>query len=163
MDRSGREARAPRRMHLRARIWSLVVAATMALVSTTTVDASADGSGKVVVGEVSSSVGQEDAVPVLRTALVSELAKVKLPSDKSGKTYVVSAALTKLETKTSGANVTSSCAVSLVLVDGNGTMRAVVQGTSAGSGKAGDPTLRKALLEAAVRGATKGLPGVVTS
>ncbi len=154
-------------MLVRSRLGALFVAGTFGILGViTTAPASADSSSKVIVGEVSSSVGQEDAVPLLRMALVSELAKVTLPKDpkdKSGKTYVVSASLTKLETKTTGSNVTSSCAVSLVLVDGSGTMRAIVQGTAAGSGKSNDPSLRKALLEAAVRGATKGLPGVVKS
>jgi hypothetical protein len=115
-------------------------------------DAHADA--PVVVGEVSTNVGHEEVVPVMRDALVTELSGVKVPQ---GKKFVVSAALTKLETK----GTTTSCVISLALRDASGTLKGVLSGSGDVIGKR-DAASTKAAIDAAVRGATKGLPAVVS-
>lgn len=113
----------------------------------------------VSVGEVSTVAGAEDAATTLRTALTTELAKVKAPS---GKKFIVSASLVKLETKTSGSDATTSCVVSLAIRDAkDGAIRGVVNGTSQVVAKDGDRTAKSSSVEAAVRGATKNLPVVL--
>jgi hypothetical protein len=119
--------------------------------------ASADAP-KVVVGEVSTSVGHEEVVPVMKSALSAEVAKVQPPS---GKSFVVSASLTKLETKTSGSSATTSCVISLALRDSAGNLKGMLQGTSTVSGKHADAAAQKEVVEAAVRGAAKGLPTAI--
>lgn len=133
----------------------LVVAAafsTFAFAGLCLGDARADA--PVIVGEVSTTVGHEEAVPVMRDALVTELSAVKVPQ---GKKYVVSAALTKLETK----GTTTSCVVSLALRDATGTLKGLLEGSGDVVGKR-DAASTKAAIDAAVHGATKGLPAVVS-
>ena len=122
-----------------------------------TVAAHADAP-KVVVGEVSTSVGHEEVVPVMKSALKAEVAKVQ---PTSGKSFVVSASLTKLETKPSGTSETTSCVISLALRDSAGNLKGMLQGTSSVSGKHGDATAQKESVEAAIRGAAKGLPTAI--
>ena len=117
--------------------------------------ASADAP-KVVVGEVSTSIGHEEVVPVMKSALSAEVAKVQPPP--AGKSFVVSASLTKLDSKTSGNSVTTSCVISLALRDASGNLKGMLQGTSTVSGKHGDAAAQKESVEAAIRGAAKGLP-----
>src|SRR5258708_7267199 len=59
--------------------------------STTLVMGAARADAPVIVGEVSTTVGHEEVVPVVRSSLVSELSTVKLPA---GKKFIVSASLT---------------------------------------------------------------------
>jgi hypothetical protein len=108
----------------------------------------------VVVGEVSTTTGHEEVVPVVRDALVTELSAVKVPQ---GKKFIVSAALTKLETK----GTTTSCVISLALRDASGTLKGVLLGSGDVVGKRDEASTRAAI-DAAVRGATKGLPAVVS-
>ena len=113
----------------------------------------------VSVGEVSTVAGAEDATTTLRTALTTELAKVKAPS---GKKFIVSANLVKLETtKGSGQDSTTSCVVSLAIRDGNGIIRGVVNGTSSVTAKSSDGSAKSSSVEAAVRGATKNIDVVL--
>lgn len=156
----GGVANAPRPVVVRLLSSALLGAAlSLSVITPRSVHADAP---KVVVGEVSTSVGHEEVVPVMKTALSAEVAKVQPPS---GKSFVVSASLTKLETKTSGSNATTSCVISLALRDSAGNLKGMLQGTSTVSGKHGDATAQKASLkesvEAAVRGAAKGLPTAV--
>ena len=107
----------------------------------------------VALGEISTSVGHEEVVPVMRTALATNLAGVKIPS---GKAFIVSASLTKLETKTSGSQTTTSCVVSLALRDAkDGNLRGIVEGTSAVSGTG--EKVNAELVAAAIHGATRGV------
>ena len=118
----------------------------------------ADVSGPVAVGEVSTSVGHEEVVPVMRSTLATDLANVKAPS---GKKFIVSASLTKLETTTNGSQTTTNCVVSLALIDAkDGTLRGVVQGTSASSGTS-DGALNAGLVAAAIHGAARGVSAAV--
>ncbi|MGZ4357719.1 MAG: hypothetical protein ACXVRU_13015 [Gaiellaceae bacterium] len=95
----------------------------------------------------------------MREALKAELSKLKAPS---GKKFIVSANLVKLETKTSGSNATTSCIVSLAIRDAkDGAIRGVVNGTGQVVAKDGDRSAKVTSVEAAVRGATKGLPVVL--
>ena len=107
----------------------------------------------VALGEISTSVGHEEVVPIMRTALTSNLAGVKIPA---GKAFIVSASLTKLETKTSGAQTTTSCVISLALRDAkDGNLRGIVEGTSAVSGTGAN--VNAELVTAAIHGAARGV------
>lgn len=116
----------------------------------------ADGS-PVAVGEVDAP--QEDAARAIKTTLSEELAKLKLPS---GKKFIVSASLVKLETKQSGTDATTQAIVSLAVRDAkNGAIRGVINGSGLVKSRVGDPTVTKTVVETAVRGATKNLPVVI--
>ncbi|GAC1581513.1 MAG: hypothetical protein NVS3B20_26750 [Polyangiales bacterium] len=111
-------------------------------------------SAPVAVGEISTSVGHEEVVPILRTALATQLANVKIPA---GKKFIVSASLTKLETKNNGSETTTSCVVSIALREAkSGNLRGMVQGTSAAVGAAGT-SMNADLISAAVHGAAGGV------
>jgi hypothetical protein len=154
MSRTSRGANAPRSLVVRLLSSALFGAAlSLSVVAPATADAP-----KVVVGEVSTSVGHEEVMPVMKSALSAEVAKVQ---PTSGKSFVVSASLTKLETKTSGNGATTSCVISLALRDSAGNLKGMLQGTSTISGKHGDATAQKESVEAAVRGAAKGLPTAI--
>ena len=110
----------------------------------------------VAVGEVSAS--QEGAADTIKVTLTEELSKMKLPS---GKKFIVSANLVKLETKQSGADATTQAVVSLAVRDAkNGAIRGVINGSGLVKSRVGDPTVAKLVVETAVRGATKNLPVV---
>ncbi len=114
---------------------------------------------KVAVGEVSTVDGKPDTESTIRSTLAQELPKVQVPQ---GKRFVVSASLVKLETKTSGSQATTSAVVSLAVRDAkNGAIRGLVNGTSQMNGRADDAASRRAVVEHAVRGATKSLPAVI--
>ncbi|MEO7092469.1 MAG: hypothetical protein ABI175_04405 [Polyangiales bacterium] len=152
-------SRTPRGATPRAPIVRLLSSALLgAALSLSVIAPSSADAPKVVVGEVSSSVGHEEVVPVMKTALSAEVAKVQPPS---GKSFVVSASLTKLDTKTSGSSATTSCVISLALRDSAGNLKGMLQGTSTVSGKHGDVTAQKESVEAAIRGAAKGLPTAI--
>ena len=108
----------------------------------------------VIVGEVSTSVGHEEVVPVMKSALLTELSTVKVPA---GKKFIVSASLTKFETKGS----TTSCVISLALRDASGNLKGMLQGSGAVVGNHDSKTTTDAV-NAAVHGATKELPAVIT-
>lgn len=127
----------------------------VAVASSTTLLAGARADDPVVIAEVSTNVGHEEVVPVMRSSLATELSTVKIPP---GKKIIVSAALTKFETK----GTTTSCVISLALRDADGTLKGVVSGTGAVVGKR-DANATKEAVDAAVRGATKGVPAVVGS
>ena len=152
MHRTLRGATAPRSLIVRL-LSTALVGATLSFALPSIADAP-----KVVVGEVSSTVGHEEVVPVMKSALSAEVAKVTPPS---GKSFIVSASLTKLETKTSNSGATTSCVISLALRDSAGNLKGMLQGTSTVSGKHGDATSQKESVEAAVRGAAKGLPTAI--
>jgi len=119
---------------------------------------SAFADSPVAVGEVSAPQ-QEDAAKAIKTTLSEELAKMKLPS---GKKFIVSASLLKLETKQSGADATTQAIVSLAVRDAkDGAIRGVINGSGLVKSRAGDPTVTKTVVETAVRGATKNLPVVI--
>ena len=147
MSKISREGRRPLGAVLRL-LSAAVLCSSLALAGVASADT------PVVVGEVSTTVGHEEVVPVVRDALVTELSAVKVPQ---GKKYVVSAALTKLETK----GGTTSCVISLALRDTTGTLKGVLQGSGDVVGTK-DAASTKAAIDAAVRGATKGLPAVVS-
>lgn len=160
--RSGVDTRAPR---ARARFLLPVIAlawmsAFGAFTATSLRTAHADGvaSAPVVVGEVSTSVGRDEVVPVLKKSLEGEIAKLVTPG---GKKFVVSANLTKLETKTSGKDSTTSCVISIAVRDASGSLRGMTNGNSTIVTKLNDPSAEKSVLDAAVRGATKLLPEVL--
>jgi len=153
MHRTHRGANTPRSLVVRL-LSAALLGAALSLSAPSVGDAHADAP-RVVVGEVSTSVGHEEVVPLMKSALSVEVAKVQ---PASGKSYVVSASLTKLETKTSGGGATTSCVISLALRDSAGNLKGMLQGTSTVSGKHGDATARRESVEAAVRGAAKGLP-----
>jgi len=113
---------------------------------------------KVLVGEVSTTVGRDEIVPALKKTLLAEVAKVQVPV---GKRFVVSASLTKLETKTNGNDATTSCVISIAVRDSTGALRGMTNGRGTIVTKRGDLTAEKSVLEAAVRGATRGLPDVM--
>jgi len=159
MSRSSLVPRPQRVVRPRRRLGACLVAA---LLVTATFAAAptlhADGP-PVVVGEVSTSVGHEEVMPVMRSALTTHLTEVKIPS---GKKFIVSASLTKLETKTEGSQTTTSCVVSLALRDAkDGVLRGVVQGNASMSGAASKKD-NDALVAAAIRGATKGVSEVAS-
>ena len=108
----------------------------------------------VKIGEVSTTVGREEVVPALKKTLSAEVAKVAVPS---GKRFVLSASLTKLETKTSGNDSTTSCVISIAVRDSSGVLRGMTNGRGTIVTKRGDLAAEKAVLDAAVRGATRGL------
>lgn len=111
----------------------------------------------VAVGEVNAP--QEDAAKAIKVTLSEELSKMKLPS---GKKFIVSASLVKLETKKSGTDETTQAVVSLAVRDAkNGAIRGVINGSGLVKSRAGDPTVTKTVVETAVRGATKNLPVVI--
>ena len=111
----------------------------------------------VAVGEVTAP--QEDAAKTIKNTLAEELAKVKVPS---GKKFIVSASLVKLETKTSGSDATTQAVVSLAIRDAkDGAIRGVINGTGLVKSKPGDATASTIVVETAVRGATKNLPTVL--
>jgi hypothetical protein len=111
----------------------------------------------VAVGEVTAP--QEDAAKTIKSTLAEELAKVKVPS---GKKFIISANLVKLETKTSGADSTTQAVVSLAIRDAkDGAIRGVINGTGFMKSKTGDLTASKIVVETAVRGATKNLTVVL--
>ena len=112
----------------------------------------------VVVGEVSTSVGHEEVVPVMRTALAAQLSSVKVPS---GKRFVVSASLTKFETKSTGNDATTSCVVSLALRDAAGNLKGTLTGNGAVIAKRGDAKATQQAIDAAVHGATRNLDAVI--
>lgn len=157
MSRASFVPRAPRRGQPRRLGACLVAALLMTATFATAPALLADGS-PVVVGEVSTSVGHEEVVPVMRSALATNLAEVKIPA---GKKFIVSASLTKLETKTDGAKTTTSCVVSLALRDAkDGVLKGVVQGNAMIAGAA-SPKENDALVAAAIHGAAKGVSEVV--
>lgn len=151
----------PRTPALRVLARSCVAAALcagLALPSVASGDAPANAS-KVSVGEVSTVDGHADTETTIRSTLAQELPKVKVPN---GKRFVVSASLVKLETKTSGSSATTSATISLAVRDAkNGAIRGFVNGSSQMSGRADDAASRRAVVEHAVRGATKSLPAVI--
>jgi len=130
-----------------------LLAACVIASSCTFAAATASADTPVVVGEVSTTTGHDEVVPVVRSALLTELSAVKVPQ---GKKFVVSANLTKLETK----GTTTSCVISLALRDASGNLKGVLQGTGDVIGKH-DSASTKAAIDAAVHGATKGLTAVV--
>lgn len=110
----------------------------------------------VSVGEVSA---QGEAAETIKSTLEKELAKLKVPS---GKRFIVSASLVKLETKSSGADSTTQAVVSLAIRDAkDGAIRGVISGSGLLKSKTNDPTAQKVVVETAVRGATKNLPAVL--
>ncbi len=114
----------------------------------------------VAIGEVSAAAGHEDAAKTIKLTLGEELAKVKVPS---GKHYIVSASLVKLETRTTGGDARVEAVVSLAIRDAkDGAIRGVVSGSGTLSTKSGDPTATKLAVETAVRGATKNINVVIS-
>ena len=149
--------RAPRRGKARRLAAPLVAALLMTATFATAPSLLAD-SPPVVVGEVSTSVGHEEVVPVMRAALATHLANVKIPA---GKKLVVSASLTKLESKTEGSATTTTCVVSLALRDAkSGALQGVVQGNASIAGVATTKE-NESLVSAAIHGAAKGVPDVI--
>lgn len=117
----------------------------------------------VRVAEVSTSVGREEIVPALKQTLILEAAKVQVPK---GKRFVVSASLTKLETKPvagGGSEVSTTCVISIAVRDGSGTLRGMTSGRGTLVSKRFDKSAEKTVLDAAVRGAMRALPGVMGS
>lgn len=112
----------------------------------------------VSVGEVTAS--QEDAAKTIKSTLLEELAKVKVPS---GKKFIVSANLVKLEAKSNGGgDTTTQAIVSLAIRDAkDGAIRGVINGTGLVKSKSGDTGAAKLVVETAVRGATKNLTVVL--
>jgi len=143
-----RGARSPRSKIVRL-LSGFALAAALGFVS-----APSQADGPVIVGEVSTSVGHEEVVPMMKNALVNELSMVKVPP---GKKFVVSAALTKFETK----GTTTSCVISLALRDASGNLKGVLLGSGAVVGKQDAKSTTLEVVNAAVRGATRELPAVV--
>ena len=111
----------------------------------------------VAVGEVEAT--QEDAAKTIKATLSEELSKMKPPS---GKRFIVSANLVKLETKQSGVDATTQAVVSLAVRDAkSGAIRGVIQGSGLVKSRAGDPSVNRTVVETAVRGATRNLPVVL--
>jgi hypothetical protein len=108
----------------------------------------------VSVGEITATQ-QEDAAKTIKTTLLEELSKVKVPA---GKKYIVSANLVKLETTKNGSDSTTQAVVSLAIRDAkDGAIRGVINGTGLVKSKTNDPTAAKITIETAVRGATKNI------
>lgn len=133
-----------------------VAAATFAAALTFVCAVGAE-SPAVTLAEVSTTVGHEEIVPMMKEALVTDLASVKIPS---GKKFVVSASLTKFETSTSGSNATTSCVVSLAIRDASGSLKAVLSGSGSTVAKRTDAAAQREVVNAAVHGATKGFPAI---
>ncbi len=111
----------------------------------------------VSVGEVTAPL--LDTANTIKSTLTEELAKLKVPS---GKRYIVSASLVKLETKNSGSDSTTSAIVSLAIRDAkDGAIRGVINGTGYMKSKSNDPTAAKVVVQTAVRGATKNITTVL--
>lgn len=159
LSRASFVPRAPRRGRPRKLGASFVAALLMTATFAAAPSLLADGS-PVVVGEVSTTVGHEEVVPVMRTALATHLAEVKLPA---GKKFIVSASLTKLETKTDGGSTSTSCVVSLALRDAkSGALKGIVQGNASIAGTATTKE-NESLVSAAIHGATKGVAEVASN
>ena len=139
-------------MQFRA-IFSSLLAAPLLVASLTGHVRAEEPSVKIL--EVSTTVGREEVVPALKRTLSAEVAKVSVPT---GKRFVLSASLTKLETKTSGSDSTTSCVISIAVRDSSGALRGMSSGRGTIVTKKGDLGAEKAVLDAAVRGATRGLP-----
>ena len=144
---------APARSTLVRLLSTLALAATFALLTS-----AARADAPVVVGEVSSSVGHEEVIPAMRSALAAQMSTLKVPG---GKKFVISANLTKLETRSTGNDATTSCVVSLALRDAAGNLKGTLTGHGAVSAKRGDARATTEAIDAAVHGATRNLDAVI--
>lgn len=119
----------------------------------------------ITVGEVSARVRGADArtEQSLRALVTRELERLRLERQGRDQTYVFSAALVRLDARTSGDGARATCVVSGMLRRaGTGAIVAVMQG----SGEAEDDRsalegAKERALEAAVHGAVRHVPDAV--
>lgn len=122
--------------------------------------AAGDAPPSIAVGETGAQVGGERAADALESSItraISSRRDVRLATDERRARWVVRGSVVQLDRRDVADGIEVRCAVSLIVSDARGSVRAMLEGRAGARGVDDPERLAQAALDGAVRGALRPL------
>lgn len=142
----------------RARLGALVLAVSLSVFCAA--HAAGDAPPAIAVGEMAATAGGPRTADALESAIETELSgrrDVRLATDERRARYVLRGSVVQLERREVSDGIEIRVAVSLIVADRGGSVRAMLSGRAGARGVDDPDRLADAALAAAVRGALRPL------